>query len=240
MVQPVEQITPQQQIPQQPVQQPPLQPVQTPSIWKKAFFILVGVLLVGAIGYGGYYLGSNKKSNTIYPTPYMQVPTTVPTSVIPTTSVTPSSALKTITAGGVSSLKKYSIAIPSDWTIQQTKEQSEDVLDMTKNGYKIEILQGAVDGGVCAYPDYPSNAALIHNDYKTYTEFKDQDGMVYRRGLDGENAQKTGLRYAICSVYAGTFSNLTQYGIINIDTPPTADENMLKEIDSILATIKQS
>lgn len=239
---PISQQPPMQQSmqPSQPVEQPvqSTQPMHREVIEdhgsNKFMTILFMLLLIAGTGFGGYYLGVKQSI------PFLS-------SVIPTTG--PSIAPTEMPIGQQKyayTLKNYLLDDPKDWNVNRDIQSFNGVISGNKEtlspidhpDYVITILQGGGDGGVCNYPDNKTADGPQHGDYTDFVQLKDQNGTLYRRGLDGENIQKTGLKYTICQLNQSFYGNLMSFGWITYDTPHNPDKQILSAMDAVVSSIK--
>jgi hypothetical protein len=221
------------------------------SIFGKAVLVLI---VVAALGGGGYYLGKSGKINlgtsqesgavtTTNPNP--EPTNTVETAVTPTS--TPSSTIKTktVTAGlsadsGLS-FTKYTIQIPEGWVENHTYENTGtavDTLTITKGNYQIKIFQAATGGALCLYPgDAPFEGPS--STYDTFVQLTTADGITLRRGTTTEtNGTKRG--YTLCQKSTeNSYGQPTGFGHTSFSTPVTPDEMTLKEMDTMITSLKK-
>ncbi len=197
--------------------------------------VMIGIAAIALLLFGGYYLGSSKKSSdTVTPTP-------APTKAIieqPTQAmkqeVSPTiGSKKTVKAGltdGSTSFKPYMVEIPADWTDKHETTNVSDKLIISKNGYTINILQAAFGGGTCTYKGDPP--AEMSQTFTDFTDIAGKEGQ-YRRSWN------TGGEYTICQKNpTGTsYGSPTKYGAISAKSPSPADATTLSELDSIIASI---
>lgn len=234
---------------QQPMQSPqpaqqPVQPIQKEVLEdhgsNKWLWILFVFLLIVGVGAGGYYLGIKQSASFVTTQAPTIAPTVAPTSAAPV-SVSGQTGKKTLYT-----LKNYLLDIPSDWNVTRTTQSFGDTISSEKitmspinhPDYVLTFLQGGGDGGVCNYPDNKTTEGPQHGDYTVFTQFKDKDGVLYRRGSDGENTDKTGLRYTVCQLRDTHYVNLMTYGWITYESPNNPDEKLLKAMDGVVATLK--
>lgn len=226
-----------QPIPPTPATQPPTpQPV---IIHKRNNAPLIGaiIFLTLVIAAAISFSLQNKGTQTaLIPTPTI-IPTEIPT---PTTVIAaPNQATFTSPKMQDLAFAQYFISYPQDWIKDEKKDELTNTLTLTKNGNEIKIHQGPMGGNQCVFegeiPDGPAN------DYRN-TAFKDikiGDTILLRR-LITEITKKSPTAYSFCSnslQSADTFGIPTLFGVItySVDTPT---ENILNEMDAILATLK--
>lgn len=216
----------------------------------KMVLFFLGIIILVGVAWSSYRLGYEKQKLVVK---YVQeIPTQIQPKIINNSQISPTLANGLI-FGGASGLNRYNILIPNSWQITRTiKSQgsqgvSLDDLELERNVfvnntnyyYKLNITEGGGDGGVCSYPDNKITVGIVHGDYPDFTEFKDQNGVKYRRGFDEVNSSNSGARYTICQLGKNNFYvNLTSYGWIVYNAPVNPDKEILSEMDSILSTIK--
>jgi len=138
----------------------------------------------------------------------------------------------TVKAGGILSMKAYSIDIPNTWTYSTTGSVAGqiDKLIISKGAYKITFTQAAMGGGGCTYPgEAPQDMSIQFN---AFTEFTTTTGEHLRVGL-----LPAGNR-AVCESQNGSWGDITEFGHIDIVNPTTPDAAVLTEINSMLSSLK--
>lgn len=191
--------------------------------------ILLLIIIAGAAFYFGQQSANQGKEMTTTPTPTPFVTMEAPTSQVIQVDV------KTVKGGGVLSLSTYSIITPSDWTSQREQGEGMDKLTITKEGYKITIFQGSYGGGGCIYSGEPY---ANFTKYDNYVEIQNPNGFVFRRGQN----QSTGkTSWTVCQKGADdSYGTITSFGLITINNPLNIDEEIMSEVDQILASFKKS
>lgn len=194
------------------------------------------LMLVLVIGGFAFYFGrqstqstSNKQEMTtsVTPTTFVTQETATPTST------KNNSNIKTVIAGGVLVFSAYSVSTPSDWASQRQQGDNMDSLTLTKGNYKIIFSQVAGGGGGCTYPgDQPAQFA---QNFTTFVEITDPNGFTFRRGPVQTNS------WTVCqkNTSDGSFGFPTNFGNITITTPASVDPAIIKEVDSILASLNK-
>lgn len=198
--------------------------------------VMLVILVLGAMSYGGYYFGKQTKSIT--------KPEALNTSVVEenVAFVTPTPTNKpsvTLVAGvnksaGLS-FDQYSVMTPTDWI---SKKESQTTLDekltLTKDGYEISIFQAATGGALCLYPgdaDFEGPSSK----FEVFTNLITKDGKILRKSSD-----KAGVVFTICQKSAdGSYLQPTNYGHISIKLPTSYTTEILTEIDSIISSLKK-
>lgn len=198
--------------------------------------VMLVILVLGAMSYGGYYFGKQTKNIT--------KPEALNTSVVEenVASVTPTPTNKpsiTLVAGvnksaGLS-FDQYSMMTPSDWT---SKKESQTAMDekliLEKDGYQISIFQAATGGALCLYP---GDAAFEgpSSKYAVFTNLITKDGRNLRRSGD-----LNGTAFTVCQKSPdGSYQQPTNYGHISIKLPVVWTQEVLIEIDSIISSLKK-
>jgi hypothetical protein len=199
--------------------------------------VMLVLLVLGAMSYGGYYFGIKTKQIT--------KPEAVNTEVEVTETIEPiivptQQALITVVGGlpksaGLS-FDQYSVMTGTDWT---SKKESQTAMDekliLTKDGvYTISIFQAATGGALCLYPGDPEFEGPSSK-YAVFTNLTTKDGRTLRRSGD-----VNGTAFTICQKAAdNSYQQPTIYGHISIKTPDTWTQEDLTEIDSILSSLKK-
>lgn len=215
------------------------------------FFALFGklalvLIVLGALAGGGYYLGRSGKVNFGPNTPRPgAASTTNPTPFVsPTATQMPK---KTVTAGtppdsGLS-FNQYTVEVPQDWNANHTYENigtPVDTLLITKGGYEIKIWQAATGGAICLFPgDTPFEGP--QSTYTIFTEITGTTGLVFRRSTTAGQSPSGKKGFTVCqkSEAYGNFQLPTNFGHVSYTTPATPDEQILKEMDAIIASLKK-
>ena len=189
--------------------------------------IILIILLVGGMA---FFAG---KSGVKVPGVALTTPTVSPTaSVSPTPTVKPT---KIVTGGGILSFPKYQLSVPVDW--QNTRESQgadDEKIILTKGAYQISITQGGFGGAVCLYPgdaDIEGPSAR----YDAYKEITTKSGDLFRRSWTGEEISSNG--FAICHKSQYGWGVPTVYGHISYITPVSKTQEMIDEMDAILASL---
>jgi hypothetical protein len=214
--------------------------------------IIVGVLLGGGI-FVGIQLAKKfwpqlvpptttaKITPTVIVTPNLSgtvtpAPTNTPTPTI-TPSPTPTPIPLTQVQGGSSSQTLYTIMTPPGW--EQNREHDDnlntDKLTLTKNGYTVLIYQAPTGGAACWYQgdSAPEGPSVF---FKSFVNINGTDGRIYRRGAAEPKNERQG--YTICEK-KDAFQTPTTFGHITYNAPKNPDETLLKEIDTMIATLKK-
>ncbi len=195
------------------------------------------IFLALVIGAAAIYLGMQKRTEIAInanPTP-TAAPTTIPS---PAVSPTPGLEVKnwenyTSTKMKDLSFPAYSISYPFEWTQQTTKNDVSSTVTISKDGNEIKIYQAPVGGSQCIFTgDMPDGPA---SDYRKseYVDIVAQDTTI-RRVTATEKPT-----YTFCSngTDKNSYGTPTKFGAITY-TLTKNDPEILKEMDSILATLK--
>ena len=189
---------------------------------------------------GGYFLGRSVSST---PSPSETSQATPPsTETTPPAGGQTAPLKKTVTAGldassGLS-FTEYSLQVPDDWTVTKDDQPSVpvDTLLLTKGEYQIKIFQAATGGAMCLYPGSPAFEGPSSS-FDNFLELTTPDSIVLRRS--GTTAAGSGTRgFTVCQKASdSTFQQPTGFGHTSYKTPLTPDEAILKEMDSMIATL---
>lgn len=212
----------------------PTPPVKKSGNFFSIFGKIVLVLLVlGGLTYGGYYLGSSKKNENVSPTPTppaMQV-TTEPNQI---TIVPAKPSTKTVKGGltdGSTSFKPYSVDIPEGWAEKVEKTDITHKLTVSKSGYSIEIYQAPLGGNGCIYKgDPPSDFTQTFNNFVAINGNSAQ----FRRSWNTDG------QYTICQKHPSenSYGSITTFGAIGAKAPVPQDSAIMTELDGIIASLK--
>lgn len=209
------------------------------SFMKFIVGMVIGAILTG----GGYYLGMNTTKSTI------QMVSTTPTpEIIPADTSTPDNAsdempMATISGEvmnitGTKIFTKYSITIAQGWTNQHDVDSKADIdkLTLTKNGYILTINQAPFSAGGCIYKGDPPEA-----ENQLFTNFADIKGQSAQFRRSWNDDPKSTITYSVCERNDAdkTYSAITTFGQIDVQSPKPADEKTLSEIDSMIASLKK-
>lgn len=202
-------------------------------------YFLAGVLfltvLIAIVG-GGFYMGRRQKAPLPSPpaTPSPDEEITLPPGTTPLPA-----PKKTFSGGGILSFASYSGETPDDWTVSK-ESQGPDIerVYLDKDGYQISIMQGATGGVLCLYPGDPAFEGPSAT-YDTFVEIVGAGGELFRRGgADGSQVDWEG--FTICQMRDNQFIAPTIFGHISYRAPKNYEEQVLAEMDAIVASLKGS
>lgn len=196
--------------------------------------IISVILLISLVGVVAYFLGKQTTDNKTLPNTSPTITTTSQQNNNANKKQTPTPTLnqdKEVIAGGVLVFNKYSIQIPQDWTY--TKDESKDIstLAITKNGYKLQILQGGMGGALCLYlgdADFEGPSSR----FVSFTQIDTLSGIQLRKGLTEQNS------YGICEKQQNDWGQPTSFGAISYTTPGNNQEVIL-QMDKMLSSLKK-
>lgn len=200
--------------------------------------LMLVVLVLGSMAYGGYYFGTQSKFST--KPEAVTVDNGLTSTVAPVVIATPSpTPLLTVVAGlpksaGLS-FDQFSIMTPSDWVSKKESQSAMDEkLTLTKEGHTITIFQAATGGALCLYPQDPAFEGPSSK-YEVFTALNTKDGKMLRRSGD-----KNGTSFTICQKgLDSSYQQPTSYGHISIKLPINFNPEILTEIDSIISSLKK-
>ncbi len=152
---------------------------------------------------------------------------------MPEPTVAAAQPATTVKAGGILVFKSYTITIPSGWqyTSAGTSSGQVDKLTLTKDSYTLTFTQAAFGGSMCLYPGDPEQPMATK--FNGYSETTTATGEKLRVGVLASGNR------AVCEFQNDNWSDLTEFGHIDITNPPTPDAAVLEEINSILSSIKK-
>ncbi len=214
------------------------------------------ILIMGALAGAGYYLGRSGNLPFLSQTPAPgAVTTTAPQASdiqVPQPTTTPQALTPTpisikIIAAGLGNISgvnfpKYTIDVPGDWNVAQEHSEEAspmDVLTLTKGTYQLKIFQAATGGAICLYPG-DADMEGPSSRFDTFVAITNAGGAVFRRsGTTATSSTKRGFTVCQKSETYGNFQQPTNFGHTSYTTPLTPDDAMLKEMDTMIASLKK-
>ncbi len=200
--------------------------------------IVLALLIVGCIGYAGYYIGTHNLLKKVTPqtvqvSPTRDVNQLSPTqSQLPTVSPTTPPTGKKVTAGMQTTFfKQYAVIVPPGWVDKHESDSAAktDKLTITKNGYILTISQAAGGGGSCIFPG--GSPQPMSQAFTSFIEISGASAQ-YRRGTSD------GISYTICEKRTESWGFPTSYGYITYIVPKLADQSVIKnEMDEMVASL---
>ncbi len=184
-------------------------------------------------------LPSNKPQAASVQTTEVSSPTQNPVpdisveSALPSPSLSPSPVTAKVQAGGILVFKKYSLSLPNGWasSTEGSVPGQIDKLNLGSGLYSIVFTQAAMGGGGCVYPGDPDQQMSVK--FNGFNAVTTSTGEKLRVGV-----LPSGNR-AVCEMQNGSWGDLTEFGHIDITNPPTPDQAVLDQINSILSSIKK-
>lgn len=137
------------------------------------------------------------------------------------------------------SLKAYVIKYPADWLKAVKRDESSNVLNLSKEGYTIEITQGPMGGWGCIFEgDFSEQGA--YEDYRDtpYIELESNLGILRRVAMKSYFPGMSMFRFCV-KTNDGYFGSPTQVGAITYIVPIDSDETMLEQMDNIISTVSE-
>lgn len=197
------------------------------------------LLVVAAVAGGAYFYGVRKTGPVPSPTP---TGASVGTETL--APLASPKATKTV-EGGVPksaglSFDLYTIKVPVEWVVtKDTSAPAYEKLTISKGAYQLTIMQGATGGAMCLYPgdaDFEGPSSR----YTKFVELKTQDLRVMRRSGTDEAPFQGKIGFTLCQTNVeGVFGQPTQYGHVSYSVPPTVDNEILLEMDAMVASLKK-
>jgi hypothetical protein len=202
--------------------------------------IFLVVLLLIAVGGVAYYFGTkNVSSPSESPRPISSSASSEPVS-------SPSTNWKTFTTKD----GRFSFQYPSDWNIndnskevdlyQDGKFQLQHDVEISRGSYKINSYNPLAWGpGACLFPDSPEFEGPS-GEYETYVQFESENGIFRRTEVTPDEKKGSLVGWTVCTkdVKSEFFVGVAGFGSTSYETPLSYDEEILKIMDSIVATIK--
>lgn len=141
---------------------------------------------------------------------------------------------QTIKGGGILSFPHYQLQASSDWIYSREAQGQDNEKIILKNGdYGISIIQGGFGGAVCLFPG-DADTEGPSSRYTQFVEITTKSGDQFRRSTP-ENSQGFG----ICQHTQYGWGAPSLYGHIGLTIPSNSTEEMLKQIDKILASFEK-
>lgn len=139
---------------------------------------------------------------------------------------------QTVKGGGILSFPKYELTLPSDWTwAREAPIADNEKIKLSKGEYGITISQGGFGGAMCLYPGDPDFEGPAGR-YTKYVDITTKSGDKLRR-----STPESGTGFGVCYLSDYGWGAPTIYGHIGLTTPAVPTDTMLKEMDTILASI---
>lgn len=208
----------------------------------KTKYILLGVsilLILLVLGGGAYYLGVSKQQSTPQKNKNLTTFTITPSP----SQIASNSGLITYTNTKLpgNSLEAYTISYPISWNrnVRRTAELI-DELTLTKENYTITITQTAGGGAGCIFEGQVPNGPYGDYRNKQYTELTSPVGILRRFENTPPNQGDNTLRFDFCASVNGVYQTPTSVGSIMYTVPKNYDNSLLKEMDSIIETLKEA
>jgi hypothetical protein len=137
----------------------------------------------------------------------------------------------------------FSLSVPAKWVIQE--KQGENVLELTKNEYKLRFSQPAVGGGACVFPDTDLTGTNdLLSDYpliNDYVEIPFQQGVLRRYEQPYPADDPSQIAFVICENLqdkSNVFEVPLNGAFVNYITPKNPSSEILREMDSILQSME--
>lgn len=203
---------------------------------------IVIIVLILAIGTGGYYV-LNQKLLTPTPAPAQQTSTQIQE---PTATPTPEPIVaKTFTSPKLAnvSFSGFTLIHQSDWIEKSVRDDTVGTASLTlnKGDYSLSISQGPFDGGVCVYTDaeFAANQGPTSDKRnKPATDIIASFGSL-RRDLEVDSLKNNSFAFCQKNDQDASYGTLTKIGAISYKTATaTFDPLMLTEMDEIIKSVK--
>ena len=216
--------------------------------------IVLVLLVIGGIAYGGYYLGNTGKISIGNNTKPEAVTTTNPTPIYSdenpiatapsSITLTPTKAMtkKSISAGVAAdsglSFGPYTIQVLDGWSVKHDfdKAAPNDTLTLTKGEYQVKIYQAATGGSKCVYAGDPP----FEGPSQMYKEYVAVTGTTYtyRRSPSTATVPAGKAGFALCmKAPDGGYGQPTSFGHISYVTPISPDEGILQDMDAMIGSL---
>ncbi|MBI3282821.1 hypothetical protein HYZ70_01985 [Candidatus Curtissbacteria bacterium] len=193
-----------------------------------AVLLLVIIILVGILAFILGKSSDKKVLEAITPTPTIfKVAQTVTPTVSPTPTI---EETKKVRGGGILSFPKYELTVPVAWQVTRDAPNPDiEKVIFKKNGYEMSILEGGFGGAVCLYPgdaDVEGPSAR----YEQYVEITTKSSDILRRSWTG------GGGFSVCHKTQYGWNQPSLFGSISIKIPASYSNEMILEIDRVLAS----
>lgn len=200
----------------------------------KYFFSILATALIVGFGITAYFMGWLPTISFQKPRAVSTVSTQIEATPAPTIAPTGKSLIK---AGGVLVFKAYSLEVPIGWESLKEGAPAGDIeldkLTLTKDGYKISLLQAATGGAPCLYPGDPDVEGPSSR-FTKFIEFTVQSGELMRKSSNDIKG------FTVCEKQGvNGYGAPTSFGHVSITLPATTTQAVLTEIDAIVASLKK-
>jgi hypothetical protein len=131
----------------------------------------------------------------------------------------------------------FSFTHPQSWAVTEKSENKNLVVSIYRNNYEITITQAEVGNAVCLFKDSPAFQGSS-GDLRTkdFTEFTTKSNAILRRYFNQNEGDKSSIFFCQKESESPYFSTPTQLGGIVYHVPAKFDDNIVKEMDSIVKT----
>lgn len=207
--------------------------------------IILVVLVLGGLGYGGYYYGRNvgKPSPALDALPNEPAVQPSPEPIVEEEALLPTPVETRIIEGGAPKsaglvFDLYTLEVPTDWSVDRESGLGSERLYIRKGEYELAIFQAATGGGLCLYPgdpDFPGPSAR----YDTFTTVTTKDARALRRSGSSQPGRSGKTGFTFCQPSAeGDYNLPTLYGHLTYSVPHGYDETVLTEMDRMASSLK--
>lgn len=216
---------------------------------EKVFALIGKVALILVLLTVGYLVGSrfSTKGQSV-PEPEAPSASLTADTLNKQPTIAPTQVTMKIVTSGLGNIAgvnfpKYTIEIPPDWGVTQEhseKESPVDTLIVTKGDYQLKVFQAATGGTICLYP----GDAEIEGPNVRFADFSKVDGVsgvVFRRSVLNSATPGNSKTVAVCqkSETYGNFQQPTSFGHVSYKVPITFNEEIIKEMDAMIASLKK-
>jgi type II secretory pathway pseudopilin PulG len=206
---------------------------------KGGVILIIGVLaLLAAVAAAAYYAGTQQ--NKLQTQTFQQI--SQPTAQIQSSSYQKQNdQLTEFTKNKLlnTSFKSYSIKYPASWTKDVKKEgEAIETLTLSKNNYAIKIVQAGMGGGGCIFEGVIPEGPYVDYRNTPYKEIETNVGVLRRIPKRSNETNMTEFEFC-ASTDKKSYQTPTQVGAIAYSVPSDYDPILLKEMDNIIATLKE-
>lgn len=133
----------------------------------------------------------------------------------------------------------WQMQYPQNWKLLEQNKDGKKGLKLYRDNYEITINQASVESMVCQFADSEAVEGYAGDlRDKDYVEIATKENMLLRRYFKSNQGDKTSLYFCGKGSDATQYVSPTFYGTIAYTVPAKYDEQIVKEMDSIIKTIE--
>jgi hypothetical protein len=135
------------------------------------------------------------------------------------------------------SFGSFTFKHPQSWAVTEKSENKNLLVSIYRNNYEIAITQAPIGAAVCLFkdsPDFSGSSGDLRS--KDYLEFETDAQDIMRRYFNANQGEKSTFYFCQKESSSPYFATPTGFGGIVYYVPAKYDDNILKEMDSIIKT----